>query len=199
MAMEKLQEQGKVLELAVSNVNLEELIEYNKTGKIQYIENNFSLINRSISAKYEKYLLDNKIYLIPYHLLEIGLLTGIAFEDYKLREGDLRLSKQYWNQENQDLVFSWVREKLAPIAKKLEITIGQLNIAWGLAHPFIDFVIVGTTNPKYLTINLEANKIELSNEILSEIEQAYSDLEMEIRTKHNKSIREFRGLNEKFY
>jgi len=198
-AMEELQKAGKVKDLAVSNVIIEELKEYNKTNKIRFVQNSFSLINRSISAELEKYFLDNKISLIPYHLLEIGLLTGIAFENFKLKEGDLRRQVPYWNQENQDVVFGWVRNSLAPIAKKLGITIGQLNIAWALHQPFIDFIIAGTTKLEYLGINLKANDIKLSKEILLEIENAYKFLEVKIKSDYGKSLREFRGLNEKFY
>jgi aryl-alcohol dehydrogenase-like predicted oxidoreductase len=198
-AMEELQRAGKVKELAVSNINLEELKEYNKTGKIKYIQNRFSLINRSLSPEFEKYLLDNKIYLIPYHLLEIGLLTGIAFEDYKLREGDLREKLPYWDKKNQEVIFTWVRDTLSPIAKKLGITIGQLNMSWALQQQYIDFIVVGTTNPKYLEINLKAHDIKLDAEALSKIENAYQLLEDNIKTKYNQSMREFRGLNEKYY
>ncbi len=198
-AMEELQKAGKVKDLAVSNVNLEELKEYNKTNKIKFVQNSFSLINRSISTELEKYFIDNKISLIPYHLLEIGLLTGIAFENFKLRDGDLRRQVPYWNQENQDIVFDWVRNSLAPIAKKLGITIGQLNIAWALHQPIIDFIIAGTTKPEYLSINLKANDIKLSKEILLEIENAYKSLEVKIKSDYGKSLREFRGLNEKYY
>ncbi len=198
-AMEKLQKDGKVKELAVSNVNLEELKEYNKTGKIKYVQNSFSMINRSVSSELEQYFLDNKIFLIPYHLLEIGLLTGIAFENFKLREGDLRKRVSYWKQENQDVVFEWVRNSLSPISKKLGITIGQLNIAWALQQPFIDFIIVGTTKPEYLEINLKASDIELNKESLSEIEEAYKVFEQKIKSDYGKTIREFRGLNDKFY
>lgn len=101
-ALEKLQSGGKVKELAVSNVNLDELKEFNKSGKIKYVQNRFSLINRSLSSDFKDYLISNNINLIPYHLLEIGLLTGIAFENYKLRKGDLREELPYWNQENQN-------------------------------------------------------------------------------------------------
>ena len=198
-AMEELQKLGKVKELSVSNVNLEELKEYNKTGKIKYIQNSFSMINRSISAEFENYLLDNKIFLIPYHLLEIGLLTGIAFENFKLREGDLRRQVPYWNQENQDVVFEWVRDSISPISKKLGIAIEQLNMVWALHQPFIDFIVVGTTKPEYLEINLKANDIKLNKETLEEVESAYKKLEEEVRVKFGKSLREFRGLNEKFY
>jgi aryl-alcohol dehydrogenase-like predicted oxidoreductase len=53
-AMEELQRMGKVKELAISNVNLDELIQYNATKKIKYVQNRFSLINRSLSPELEK-------------------------------------------------------------------------------------------------------------------------------------------------
>ncbi|MBI2464718.1 aldo/keto reductase [Candidatus Shapirobacteria bacterium] len=198
-AMEHLQKVGKVKELAVSNVDLDELKEYNQTGKIKYVQNRFSLISRSLSPEFEKYLLDNQIYLLPYHLLEIGLLTGIAFEKYKLREGDLREKLSYWSNENQKVIFEWVRNSLAPISKKLGITIGQLNQAWALHQSFIDYIVVGTTNPEYLQINLNSSDIKLNRETLAEIETVYKKLEENIKQKYGQTMREFRGLNEKFY
>lgn len=198
-ALEKLQKDGKVKELAVSNVNLDELKEYNKTGKIRYVQNRFSLINRSLSPELEKYLLDDKIFLLPYHLLEIGLLTEKALEGFELRKGDLRENLPYWNAENLKVISGWVRNSLNPIAKKLGITIDQLAIAWGLHQPFINFVVVGTTKPKYLDINLKANDIKLSKETLSEIETAYNSLEHKIKLEYGKTMQEFRGLNAKFY
>jgi aryl-alcohol dehydrogenase-like predicted oxidoreductase len=198
-AMEEVQKQGMAKELAVSNVNLEELKEYNKTGKIKYVQNRFSLINRSLSPEFETYLSANQINLIPYHLLEIGMLTGIAFEDYKLRPGDLREKLPYWSKQNQEVIFEWVRNSLAPIAKKLGVTIGQLSIAWALHQPVINFVIVGTTKPEYLEINLKADKIKLTKENLEEIENAYKRLEESVIEKFDLSMREFRGLNEKYY
>jgi len=198
-ALEKLQKDGKVKDLAVSNVNLTELKEYNKTGKIKFVQNRYSLINRSISEDFEKYLLANKVYLIPYHLLEIGMLTGIAFENFKLRKGDLRENLSYWNTENQKVVFEWVRNSLSPISRKLGITIGQLNMAWALHQPFIKFIIVGTTNPEYLEINLNANNIKLDNEIVKQIDAAYFKLEEMIKSQFGKAVPDFRGLNEKFY
>ena len=116
-AMVELKKQGKAKELAVSNVNLAELQAYNRSGDIRYIQNRFSTINRSLSPEFEKYLLDTKIHLIPYHVLEIGLLTRIAFENHTLREGDLRGKLSYWNAENQNVIFEWVTD----VTQKLDI------------------------------------------------------------------------------
>lgn len=198
-ALKKLQKDGKVIDIAVSNVSLDELKEYNKSGQISYIQNRFSIINRSINKEFESYTLSNNISLIPYHLLEIGMLTGIAFEEFTLRKGDLRETLPYWNKENQDVIFAWVRESLAPIAKSLGITIGQLNIAWALNQKFIDFIIVGTTRQDYLSINLKANAIVLPTDVMEKIDSVYKKLEVEIQKLYGKTIREFRGLNEKYY
>lgn len=198
-ALEDLQKTGKVKELAVSNVNLEELKEFNQTGKIKYVQNRFSLINRSLSSEFQNYLIENQIYLIPYHLLEIGLLTDIALKDFILRKGDLREKLAYWDSKNQEVIFKWVRDGLSLISKKLGITIGQLNQAWALHQPFIDFIVVGTTKPEYLEINLKSNDIKLNKESLDEIEEAYKRLKKQILIKYHQTVREFRGLNEKFY
>lgn len=198
-AMEELKRKGKVKDLAVSNVNLDELKQYNKSGKIKYVQNRFSLINRSISSGFEKYLLEKNIHLIPYHLLEIGLLTGIAFEEFKLRRNDLRRKLSYWDETNQNIIFEWVRNYLSPISKNIGVNIGQLNISWALHQKYIDFVIVGTTNPEYLSINLKANEVTLNKEILAELENAYNVLVENIKKYYNKTIKEFRGLNDKFY
>jgi aryl-alcohol dehydrogenase-like predicted oxidoreductase len=198
-AMEELMKQGKVKELAVSNVNLEELKEYNKTGNIKYVQNRYSLITRSISDELESYLSENDIYLVPWHLLEVGLLTDKARDGFDLREEDMRNDFGYWNQENQDVISRWVVEELAPIADELEITIAQLCIAWALADRKIDYIVVGTTNPKNLRKNLRADEIDLSADTIQKLDNSYRKLEKHIQEKYSQSIKEFRGLNDKFY
>ncbi len=198
-ALYELQEQGKIKEIGVSNVNLKELKEYNKDGKVKFIQNRFSLINRSIDKALEKYLLANKIGLIPYQVIDRGQLTGSIIEGMKMREGDLRIGRFDWEQEQYELIADWSKAHLLPIAKRLGITLGQLSIAWAFHQPYLSFVIVGVTNPEYIPINLKADKIPLDEQVLQEIDKAYSLLEDEVKRKYGKSIREFRGLNEKYY
>jgi aryl-alcohol dehydrogenase-like predicted oxidoreductase len=61
------------------------------------------------------------------------------------------------------------------------------------------FVIVGNTNPRYTEINLKVNSIKLDADVLNEIDEAYRKLEEQITEKYGQTIREFRGLNEKYY
>jgi aryl-alcohol dehydrogenase-like predicted oxidoreductase len=198
-ALTQLQSDGKIREIGVSNVNLAELKEYNQTGKINFIQNRLSLINRSINQEFEKYLLDNKIGLVPYQVIDRGQLTGSVIDGIKLREGDLRAAKLEWKDEQYNLIANWTKTNLLPIAKKLNITLGQLSVAWALHQPYLGFAIIGVTNPEYIPINLASDRISLTRETLTEIETAYLLLETEIKNKFNLSIREFRGFNEKFY
>lgn len=198
-ALEKLQKDGKIKEIGVSNVNLAELKAYNHSGKINFMQNRFSLLNRSIDQEMEKYLSEHSIKLVPYQVIDRGQLTGKVFEGIgQLREGDLRIGKSDWLPEKVGVIAEWVKTSLAPIAKRNNITIGQLAIAWALLQKYMGFVIVGNTNPKYTEINLKADSIKLGNEDIMEIEKAYQALEKIIKEKYNQSIREFRGLNEKY-
>lgn len=198
-ALYKLRKQGKIKEIGVSNVNLKELKEYNKDGKIRYVQNRFSLINRSIDSQFQKYLLDNQIGLIPYQVIDRGQLTGSIIEGIKLRDGDLRSGRLEWAPEKRKLIANWSKNNLLPIAKKLGVTIGQLSIAWALHQPYLNFVIVGLTNPKYIPINLKANNLALDKDIIKEIDKVYIVLEELIKENYGQTLREFRGLNEKFY
>lgn len=199
-ALIKLQEDGKIKEIGTSNVNLLELKEYNQSGKIGYIQNRFSLLNRSIDTELEKYMMDHSIKLVPYQVIDRGQLTGKVFEGVrKLREGDLRIGRSDWLPDKLDVIAEWVRSSLSPIAKKLGITLGQLSISWALHQKYMGFVIVGNTNPEYTEINLKAGSIKLSRQVLEEIDQAYKLLEDSIKGKYGQSVREFRGLNEKYY
>lgn len=199
-ALIKLQEDGKIKAIGVSNVNLSELTEYNQSGKVGFVQNRFSLLNRSIDADLEKYMLDKSIKLVPYQVIDRGQLTGKVFEGVEnLRDGDLRVGRSDWLPEKLDVIAEWVKSSLNPIAKRLNITLGQLSIAWALHQKFMGFVIVGNTNPEYTQINLKANNIKLDNEVVAEIDEAYKSLEDLIKEKYGQSIREFRGLNEKYY
>ena len=97
------------------------------------------------------------------------------------------------------IIMTKITPKHLNLSRKLGITIGQLNMAWALHQPFIKFIIVGTTNPEYLEINLNANNIKLDNEIVKQIDAAYFKLEEMIKSQFGKAVPDFRGLNEKFY
>lgn len=157
-ALSKLQTQGKIKKIGVSNVNLEQLKEYNKEGKVSYLQNRFSLLS-PIEKDFEKYLLENRVGLVPYHVIERGLITEKVYShDASLRSGVLQVARADWNFDDAARL---VKCRYAEVARNLGITIEELAIAWVLNQPFVSFALVGTTNPDHLKLDLAANNIKL--------------------------------------
>jgi len=61
-------------------------------------------------------------------------------------------------------------KKLGEIAKSLDITTSQLALAWILRRPEISAAIVGATRPQHVIENAAASDVELSKEVLDQIE-----------------------------
>ncbi len=176
-ALTKLQQDGKIRQIGVSNVTPEQLQKYNTSGHVKFIQNKFSLLNRSISPELKTYMKDHAIQLVPYQVIDRGLLTDKIF------------------QAPETILSGWVKRSLSPIAKRLELTIGQLAIAWALHQEYVGFVIVGLTNPGYVEINLNANTVGLDKNVLLEIDAAYDQLESAVLTTYGQSVMEFRQLH----
>jgi len=197
--LEDLQKEGKIKEFGVCNVSLGELKLYNQNGSIKYVQNRFSLINRGVDSEFAKYLTDSKIKLMPYQSIERGQLTSKIFENYKISESDLRSSKPEWEYERYAVIAEWVKNSLFPIARKAHVPLSQLAIAWCLAQPYVGWVQVGTTNQEHLVMNLDADKININNDLIREVDKSYRELETLVKERFGKEVYEFRGLNEKHY
>lgn len=198
-AMNDLKTSGKIREIGVSNVTLDELKQYRTYADIKYVQNRFSFINRSISTEYKNYLKQNNILIIPYEVLELGLLTGSVVEEDQLGKHDVRGTTGFFQGnpfvETRDLV----KDAIFPIAREYGLTVAQTMIAWTLVQPYIFFPIVGTTKPEYVEINLKAGSVQISNDMLQKLESAYQKLVETVKAKYQTSIKDFRGLNDRYY
>lgn len=198
-AMLDLQKKGKIQEIGVSNVTLEELKQYQKYAKIRFVQNRFSYINRSISDELQNYLNKHKILFIPYEILEIGQLTGSIIEEENFGSKDVRGTTSFFQGNPLQEIRTLIKNSIKPLAKKNGMTVAQLMITWTLSKPQIPFALVGSTKKEYLAINLRANSINLTNELSEELELSYNTLTETIRSKYGMSIKDFRGLNDRYY
>jgi aryl-alcohol dehydrogenase-like predicted oxidoreductase len=96
-----------------------------------------------------------------------GLLTG-KYND-GIPEGSRgsksEMMKSLLTEENLSKV-----RRLGEIAKSLDITTSQLALAWILRRPEISAAIVGATKPQHVIESAGASDVELSKEILEQIE-----------------------------
>lgn len=107
--------------------------------------------------------------LVIWSPLAMGMLTG-KYDDGV--PADSRFEREQWAKErffNEGTV-EQVRQ-LKPIAERLGITRSQLALAWILRHPGVSSVITGATRPEQVVENVEAADVELSPEVVEEIEE----------------------------
>lgn len=62
-------------------------------------------------------------------------------------------------------------KKLSEIANSLEITVTQLALAWILRRSEISSAIIGATKPEHVKENVKASGIELSKDVIDQIEE----------------------------
>jgi aryl-alcohol dehydrogenase-like predicted oxidoreductase len=193
-ALQELKDIGKVKEIGVSNVSLEQLKKYKEYCDVNFVQNRFSIIHQSQIKTIESYCSENDIYLNPYQVIERGLLTSRPTDDGRWRDGDLRNSKFEYKGDAYYLIRKWVERELVPIAKDNDISVEGLMVAWTNAQPQVRVVVVGVTNHIQLNNLLRGIRVELDNQVLSKMINAYNDLLKEISDKYNLTIEEFRGL-----
>lgn len=141
-AMFKLQDEGKILHVGVSNVNRDELEKAMKMGKIATVENMYGHAQRTTATSVYgenrggEEVLDlceeNGIALIPY----FSLFTSLPKQD----------------------------EKIAETAKKYHATVAQVNLAWLLHRSPWILPIPGTSSLIHLDENMKAADLQLSEQ-----------------------------------
>jgi len=168
-ALKKLQEQGKIRAIGVSNFNREQLAEASQYGRIDSVQPPYSLFWRQVEKDVMPYSVENKISILAYSPLAQGILTGKFGRDHKFAEGDHRANnKLFANKKHYDRVQDAL-EKLRPIADRNQCSMAQLAIAWLIAQPQAN-AIVGARNAEQATGNAKAAEVKLSTEDLKEID-----------------------------
>lgn len=192
-ALVDLRKQGKIREIGVSNVTLDDLKQYNNHGDVRFVQNRFSLLNASLTEEFSAYCTQHRIDLIPYQVIERGLLTNQVLEGLNLRAGDLREKKPEFRPEAQRVIRQWVSESLGPIARSLGTTIEALVIWWALHQNNVALCVVGATKASQITHALEAANLPNRPDLLELVTKAYQFLENHVQQNYSKTVQAFLG------
>lgn len=193
-AMEQLQKQGKVKELCVSNVTLEQLKRYNVNGTVKYVQNRYSLLNQNYTAEFVKYCRDNNIGIMAYQAVERGLLTNRFLNGFDYPQTDLRNRKPEFREEVRKEISAWVNTALLPIADKLNIPIATLVLEWTIANAEVDMCLVGISKSKYFSEYSQFGHNGFSSKDKKLVDEAYGEFSRHIMDKYGISVAEFTGI-----
>jgi aryl-alcohol dehydrogenase-like predicted oxidoreductase len=172
-ALLKIQEQGKVRVIGVSNYSVEQMKSIMKSGKIESLQPDYSLLNRSIEKDIVSYCKENKIGIIAYSPLASGLLTGkydknVKFSDWR-GKGIIGCFSGTQFEKNMEKV-----EKLKTMGKEIGRTCGQMAINWVLSQPYLTTALLGVKNEKQVEENIKALGWELDAKQKEEINYIFS-------------------------
>jgi aryl-alcohol dehydrogenase-like predicted oxidoreductase len=172
-AVEKLIQQGKIKAFGVSNYNIDQIQEAQKTVQIASNQVAYSMLNRSIETDLIPFTVAENIGIIAYSPMERGLLTGKYFTDSKLKENDHR--NGYFGKFNLQQVKTLI-EELSSLANDKHISISQLVLRWTTLQKGISIVLAGARNAEQAISNAKAMDFDLSASELEFINQAIAKI-----------------------
>jgi aryl-alcohol dehydrogenase-like predicted oxidoreductase len=171
-ALDDLVHQGKIRYAGSSNFAAWQVVESEWVARERGItrlvsaQNHYSLLERKLELDLVPACREHDISVIPYFPLASGLLTGKWSRGEPAPENS-RLSGR---DTPSDATFD-VIEGLGPVARKAGISLTELALAGLAAQPMVGSVIAGATSAEQVRTNAAAGDIELSAEVLAEIDE----------------------------
>ena len=162
-ALQRLLEQGKIRAAGVCNYSAAQMEEAEKTISLASNQVPYSMVFRDIEKDVVPYAIQHSKAVIAYSPLQRGLLTGKIKPGHQFNEGDTRNGNAFYSDENITRVNAFL-DKLKPLAKDKNATLGQLVIRWTVEQPGITIALVGARNSKQAVENARANDIHLSGD-----------------------------------
>lgn len=154
-ALLKLKEEGKIKAIGASNISKEELTAALAAGKIDMIQNCYSMLWRWMEDDLIPYCLDNAIGFVTFSPLVQGILSGKYSIDTDTEQLDDRkritLFRDKWF--GKALV---IAEGVKYMAKKYGKTPSQIAINWVLSQNGINSVVISAKNASQLLDNCGA-------------------------------------------
>jgi len=169
--MARLQLEGKVRWIGVSNFNVEQMKRAQKIAPITSLQPPYSLLKRDVEQEILPYAKQNNIGVIVYSPMRAGLLAGkmtkeraenLPQDDWRSRDSDFQEPKL---SRNLDLV-----ELLRKIGGKHGRAPGEVALAWTLHNPAVTAAIVGLRRADQLNGTIGALDFRLSNEEVEQLE-----------------------------
>jgi aryl-alcohol dehydrogenase-like predicted oxidoreductase len=170
-AMAELVQAGKVRHIGLSEASAETIRRAHAVHPITAVQTEYSLWTRDIEAEILPTLRELGIALVAYSPLGRGFLSGRFTSTEELEEGDYRRHGPRFTGENLEQNLG-LAERVRELADELDITPGQLALAWVLSRWQHVVPIPGTKRVSYLEENLAAADVELTAEQAAEIAEA---------------------------
>lgn len=181
-ALAELVQAGKVRQLGISNETPWGVSEFKRCAKqfglphIATIQNAYHLLNRSFESGLAETCHHENVGLLAYSPLAFGHLTG-KYLDKTKAQGRITLFPNFGQRYNKVNVPE-ATKAYVDIAREAGLTPAQMALAFVRTRWFTNSMIIGATHLKQLQENIDSVQVQLSLEVLAQIEavhQRYSN------------------------
>ncbi len=188
-AFDDLVKEGKVRYIGTSNdtayglTKANMIAKYEGLSRFESIQNNFSFLNPRFFDELEKLCKKEQISLLPYSPIAGGILSGkynkgflppdSRFAKY-LSHAQSRVrthAKRFYNEKTIEATRLFLE-----VAEKYGMDPVTLAVAYSKHFDFVASTIVGATKPEQLKPSLAAAGVELSREILKELNRILKEI-----------------------
>ena len=167
-------DEGKIRYIGLSNESawgLSKFLELSRSQnlpRVMSVQNPYNLLNRTYEVGLAEISIREQSGLLAYSPLASGVLSGKYRNNQKPKGSRLQLFGDYFPRYVGKLSNLAVEEYFK-VAKKHNISLTQLSLAFVNQQPFVTSNIIGATTIKQLKEDIESTNIELNSEIIDEI------------------------------
>ena len=173
-SLQKFIQQGKIRFVGLSNETawgLSKFLEISKNRnypRVLSVQNPYNLLNRTYEVGLAEMSVREKAGLLAYSPLAIGFLTGKYRNNQKPKNSRLERDGNFWTRYDKPNTEKAI-EEYYKIAEKYNLNFAQMSIKFLEIQPFVTSVIIGATTMEQLKTNIESVNVDLTNEIIKEI------------------------------
>jgi len=171
---------GRIKNIGISNENswgtmryLEESKHHN-LPRVITIQNAYSLLTRTFETDLAEVSLRENVGLLAYSPMAFGVLSGKYIKGQAADNARLKLFPRFARYSGDQA--SEAAKRYLKIAEANNMTLAQMSLAFVNQRPFVTSNIIGATNMEQLKENIESVNVELSDEVLSQINEVHQVL-----------------------
>jgi aryl-alcohol dehydrogenase-like predicted oxidoreductase len=169
--MAKLQREGKVRWIGVSNFDVGQMKRALAIAPITSLQPPYSLVHPDVESEILPFCLGAGIGVIVYSPMASGLLTGAMTRERisKLPDDDWRKHHPDFNEPGLSANLALV-ERLRAIGRRHDTLPGAVAVAWTLHNPAVTAAIVGARKPEQVNDMVAGAEIHLTESELKEVQ-----------------------------
>ncbi len=169
--------EGKIRSIGLSNETCWGTMQFLRVAEAQgwprvvSVQNEYNLLYRMHDVDFAELSHHERVGLLPYSPLGAGLLTGKYQDGQRPAGSRMTITPDLFGRASDEV---WpVIDAYLEVARKHGLDPAQMAIAFCNQRPFVTSNIIGATSIEQLENDLDATRLELSSEVLDDINAVY--------------------------